>query len=420
MFQTESLMLVLLGFSLASVIALFIGRLAWNVALRMGAKRMQQNVPSTVIELQAERDRLRAEYAIGQQRFEQRLAELQARMAEHMAEVTRHRNRFDLMKADIARHDQLVIEKETEVKLARDVASHLEKELADRIAAHQAQGEELAARNAEIERLSGELGLRNGELERMTGELAALRAELAAREEAVSRLDAALAERASRLDAALAEGARQKTIAVAENRSAQERLRDRVSALKQLGEEIAQGRERLVAERSQLAALPPAPAPGAIDVAAEIEGKIAKAEHESAALQEELQALDRDWAATLAKLEAEPEAAVEVLATPADAAAPAVENASAQPQAENNPARAEMAEQPGASGSSPGDGGRSGDTPQPEPERPASVPVTLLQAEEAESAAPDKPAPDEERGVARVVSLAQRIRSLQSDIANKG
>ncbi|NJM30180.1 MAG: hypothetical protein HC855_08805 [Rhizobiales bacterium] len=64
MSQTETIMLFVLGFAFAGLVALFLGRLAWQIALRLGARRMQRQVPTTVAELQAERDRLRAEYAM--------------------------------------------------------------------------------------------------------------------------------------------------------------------------------------------------------------------------------------------------------------------------------------------------------------------------------------------------------------------
>lgn len=94
MSQTETILLIVLGFSLASLIALFMGRMVWTAALKLGAKRMQQQVPSTLVELQAERTRLRAENAMMAQRLGRRLEEAKLMAAEQMAEVNRHRNRL--------------------------------------------------------------------------------------------------------------------------------------------------------------------------------------------------------------------------------------------------------------------------------------------------------------------------------------
>ncbi len=62
MSKTEALLLIGLGFSIAALLALFIGRLMWSIAIRLGSRRMQSQVPSTVAELHTERDRLRAVY----------------------------------------------------------------------------------------------------------------------------------------------------------------------------------------------------------------------------------------------------------------------------------------------------------------------------------------------------------------------
>jgi len=99
MSQTETILLIVLGFSLATLIALFMARGLWTAAVKVGARRMQRQVPSSLIGLQTERDRLRAEYAMLSQRLGARLEETKLQMAEQMAEVSRHRNRLHELEA---------------------------------------------------------------------------------------------------------------------------------------------------------------------------------------------------------------------------------------------------------------------------------------------------------------------------------
>ena len=94
MSQTETILLIVLGFSLATLIALFMARGLWTAAVKVGARRMQRQVPSSLVGLQTERDRLRAEYAMLSQRLGSRLEAAKTQMAEQMAEVSRHRNRL--------------------------------------------------------------------------------------------------------------------------------------------------------------------------------------------------------------------------------------------------------------------------------------------------------------------------------------
>ena len=107
MSQTETLLLVVLGFALASLVALFIGRFTWHLALRIGARRMQRQVPATVKDLQTERDRLRADYALLSQKLSARLDTVKARMAEQMAEVSRTRNRIESLTIDLNTRDAM-------------------------------------------------------------------------------------------------------------------------------------------------------------------------------------------------------------------------------------------------------------------------------------------------------------------------
>ena len=54
MSQTETLLLVVMGFSLAALIFLFISRFIWSIASRFGARRLQRQTPATVAGLQAQ------------------------------------------------------------------------------------------------------------------------------------------------------------------------------------------------------------------------------------------------------------------------------------------------------------------------------------------------------------------------------
>jgi chromosome segregation ATPase len=131
MFQTETLLLVVLGFSLATLIALFVGRLMWGLAIRVGSRRMQRQIPSTTGELHTERDRLRAEYALLSQKLSARLESSRMKMAEQMAEVTRTRNRIETLVAEINEKDTAHAAREQEVLSLRARLSDQETAIAD-------------------------------------------------------------------------------------------------------------------------------------------------------------------------------------------------------------------------------------------------------------------------------------------------
>jgi hypothetical protein len=136
-------MLLILGFSVAAFLGLIGGRIAWKLAFRLGARHTQRNMPSNMIELQTDRDRMRAEHAMMAKKLELRLSDIRMRMAEQTAEVSRHRNRFEILKQDLAKRDELLLERNAEIVSLRDEVSSLEKLVREKDAEVKAMAESL-------------------------------------------------------------------------------------------------------------------------------------------------------------------------------------------------------------------------------------------------------------------------------------
>lgn len=249
MSQTETLLLVVLGFSLAALLFLFIGRVLWSLALRIGARRMQRQVPSTVAELQSERDRLRAEYAKLSQKLGSRLETLRMQTAEHMAEVTRNRNRIDTLVIDLNARDATISARDQAIEEHKTRIAKLESEQAE---AHEA--------------------------------LAGLRGELAAGQQEISELQARLAASLADLAVAASQASENTAPAPADAPDADERLRRRIGDLTALSQQMAESRTA-----EQLA-----------DPL--LQEKLAQAARETEDLQAELARLDAAWSSKLAEL----------------------------------------------------------------------------------------------------------------------
>jgi DNA repair exonuclease SbcCD ATPase subunit len=143
MSQSETLMLLILGFSSAAFLGLIAGRIAWKLAFRLGARHTQRNMPSTMIELQTDRDRMRAEHAMMAKKLELRLGDIRMRMAEQTAEVSRHRNRFEILKQDVAKRDEMLVKRNAEIATLRDKVSYLEVKLEEKESELEALNESL-------------------------------------------------------------------------------------------------------------------------------------------------------------------------------------------------------------------------------------------------------------------------------------
>jgi chromosome segregation ATPase len=94
MSQTETLLLFVLGFCAALFVVLLFGRGVWALAGSWSGWREIRRQPAAILELEAERDSLKAEKAMMAQKLEAGISDMKMRMAEQMAEVSRNRNRL--------------------------------------------------------------------------------------------------------------------------------------------------------------------------------------------------------------------------------------------------------------------------------------------------------------------------------------
>jgi peptidoglycan hydrolase CwlO-like protein len=308
MSQIETVMLVALGFAVAALIALFLGRFAWVFALGLGKKRMQRSAPTTIAELRSDRDRLRAEYAMLSRKLELRMTDLKSKLAEQMAEVSRNRNRIDHLISELRTRDKLLHERDNELQSLRIQLGPLETELTARTAAVQQLKEQLRNRDEEIHKLSHTLEKLRAELTERNRQIAAMKKEIADRE---------------------ATGA----VLHPDSLSAQERLKKRIDDLTSLSRQIETQRRHLVHQKNELetlkAELDIAPATDSVaptgaagaprtdngDAAAgsealvsldmssrNLEEQLNAAERETAELESELKKLDETFNAKLAEL----------------------------------------------------------------------------------------------------------------------
>jgi hypothetical protein len=94
MSQTETLLLFVLGFCVALFVVLLFGRGVWAIAGSWAGWREVRRQPAAILELEAERDSLKAEKAMMAQKLEAGINDMKMRVAEQMAEVSRNRNRL--------------------------------------------------------------------------------------------------------------------------------------------------------------------------------------------------------------------------------------------------------------------------------------------------------------------------------------
>jgi hypothetical protein len=135
----QSAMLVALGFLAASLLGLLLASAFWGRAVRLTTARIKQSLPVSEQEIQADRDRLRAEYAIKVHKLETHLEQAKLARARQLVEL----NRRD---ASISTLETNVGELGAELEEHQNARHVLEQTIADRLP-------KVEARLAEAKRL---------------------------------------------------------------------------------------------------------------------------------------------------------------------------------------------------------------------------------------------------------------------------
>ena len=127
----ENIMYVALGALGAGLIALAIMPAVWRRAVRLTKKRIEAATPITMAEFRADKDQLRAEFALSTRRLEMNVEALRRRLADQLNDINRKRTEVGAIRDERNTHLQQVRElEEREAELRRRILD-LEKEGAD-------------------------------------------------------------------------------------------------------------------------------------------------------------------------------------------------------------------------------------------------------------------------------------------------
>ena len=87
----QSILIFALGFLCAGLLALMIAPAIWRRAVRLTKKRVEASAPLTIAEIQADKDRIRAEHAMALRRVEISAKTFREKAAAQIIEINRNR-----------------------------------------------------------------------------------------------------------------------------------------------------------------------------------------------------------------------------------------------------------------------------------------------------------------------------------------
>jgi chromosome segregation ATPase len=97
----QTAMLVALGFLVASLLGLLVASAFWTRAVRLTTERIKRSMPVSEPEIKADRDRLRAEYAIKVHKLERQLDQTKLERARQFIEINRRDASIATLESDV-------------------------------------------------------------------------------------------------------------------------------------------------------------------------------------------------------------------------------------------------------------------------------------------------------------------------------
>lgn len=125
----EAIMFFALGFLGATLIALVTLSAVWHRAVRLTTKRIEGAIPLSMTEIQADKDQLRAEFAMSTRRLENSVEQLKVKTSEQLAEIGRKSEAVRLLKHEAEAKSARVTALEAQERTLREKLNSTEEEL---------------------------------------------------------------------------------------------------------------------------------------------------------------------------------------------------------------------------------------------------------------------------------------------------
>src|SRR5690242_2391148 len=96
----EAIMYFGIGFLLATLVAVALVPFVHSRAVRLTMRRLEDSIPQSMAEIQADKDALRAEFAVSTRRLEITIDELKNRDTNHLAELGKSKDAVNRLKLE--------------------------------------------------------------------------------------------------------------------------------------------------------------------------------------------------------------------------------------------------------------------------------------------------------------------------------
>src|SRR6266481_3253812 len=228
--MVEPIMYLAIGFLVSMLFGLMIVPLVHNRAVRLTTKRMEAATPLSMAEIQADKDQLRAEFAMSARRLEMSVDQLKSKTTSQLAELGKKADAINRMKLELGEKNATIFSLEARDKAMREQLRATEEEFTAKTEALRTAEQALKDKQNELGKLNAELSDRSMMADSRQVELIAVRAQIDELKNRVTDAEKEFSTTQARLQQERGESEKA-TSEVGEARSRVENLSQRVTDL---------------------------------------------------------------------------------------------------------------------------------------------------------------------------------------------
>ncbi len=196
----EPIMYLAIGFLVSMLFGLMIVPLVHNRAVRLTTRRLEAATPLSMAEIQADKDQLRAEFAMSARRLEMSVDQLRNKTSSQLAELGKKTDAINRMKLELGEKNATIFSLEAREKAMKEQLRATEEEFTTKTGSLRSAEHALADKQSELAKLNTELSDRSMMAESRQVELVSVRTQIDALKGRVTEAEKEYATTQARLE----------------------------------------------------------------------------------------------------------------------------------------------------------------------------------------------------------------------------
>ena len=176
--MVEPIMYLAIGFLVSMLVGLMIVPLVHNRAVRLTTRRMEAATPLSMAEIQADKDQLRAEFAMSARRLEMSVDQLKNKTTSQLAELGKKSDAINRMKLELGEKNATIFSLEAREKAVKEQLRATEEEFSAKTESLRQAEQALTDKRGELSKINAELSDRSMIADTRQVELVAVHAQI--------------------------------------------------------------------------------------------------------------------------------------------------------------------------------------------------------------------------------------------------